>query len=103
MTKHTAARTSAARTSAARLRAADYDFAATVTLQAGLHVSEYMGNGRSAARLIRPGARVTVTWYRGGVSCSVRAVRPDNTEIDRDFAAPPAAVLAAAGISVTGA
>jgi len=97
MTRHTAPRTSAA-----RLRASDYDFAATVTLRAGLRVSEYAGHGRSAARVIRAGARVTVTWYRGGVNCSVRALRPDNTEIDRDFAATPAAVSAAAGIDITG-
>ena len=80
---------------------ATHDFAVTATLRADLPVSEYIGNGQSAAKAVRASARVTITYYRGATNCGIRALRRDGTLIDRDFAATPAAVLAATGIDVT--
>jgi hypothetical protein len=74
-----------------------YDFAVTATLRAGLRVSEYVGNGRSVPKGVRPGARVTITYYQGATNCGIRAHRRDNTIIDRDFVATPGDVLVTTG------
>ena len=88
-------------THTAKCLRATYDFAVTAILRADLPVSEYVGNGQSATKGVRAGARVTITYHQGATNCGIRAHRRDNTVIDRDFAATPAAVLAATGIDVT--
>jgi hypothetical protein len=78
-----------------------YDFTVTAVVQASLPVSEYIGNGHSVRRAVKPGARVTITYYRNAANCGIKAHRRDNTIIGRDFVATPADVLAGTGIDVT--
>ena len=77
-------------------------FAASITaLPSDLRVSEYIGNGRSAGKAIRAGARIMITYNQNATNCGIRAYRRDGTVIDRDFSATPAGVLAVTGIDVT--
>src|ERR1700678_4302341 len=78
------------------------DFTTTIDLQGRLQVSEYVGNGRFAAKGIRPGAHISITYNRDAINCGITAYRKDGTVIDRDFVARPAAVLEATGIDVKG-
>lgn len=84
-----------------------YDYAVTAVTTNDLTVNEYVGYNQYFTRRVRPGARVTVTYYAplpgGGPlpNCGVYVHRKtDNAIIDRDFIATPAAVFAATGIDI---